>query len=349
MMKRNLFQIMVVFMLFAGLAACEKQPTPETKSNNKPNPVKSTPSTPSAKKITVGLIIAGYQASYYVPLVAAARQQAGAEGVDLVVLDSAYDNKKESDNVRTAIGRKVDVAIVSPIHRSAVIPSLRALREAGIPVVDLCNRQAPEGDKYVTVFLGVDPLEEGQHAGKALRGILNGKGNVVMIEGFPGAPGQILRTQGFEQAIAGSEIKIIGKNTGDWKRDKAMSVMEDFLTRFPKIDGVFTHDDSMAIGAIQAVKAANRMKEFPIVSVGGNKDGLTAIRDGELTYTYFERPDWEGQHGVMVAAQIARGTLDSWAAQFKDATVVHDNKLLWIKTPGSDVTKANVNQITASW
>jgi ribose transport system substrate-binding protein len=349
-MRKPFFQFMLVFILLAGIVACDRKTSSENIADKAPAPLPTVPAhTPNGKKITVGLVVAGYQAPYYVPLVEAARKEAEAEKIELFALDSAYDNKKEADNVRTLIGRKVDVAVISPIDRNAVIPSLRALREAGIPVIDLCNRQAPEGDQFVTVFLGVDPLEQGMRAGKALRKLLGDKGSVVLVEGFPGAPGQILRTEGFEKAIKGSQINIVGKNTGDWKRDKAMTVMEDFLTRFPKIDGVFTHDDSMAIGVIQAVKAAKRLGEFPIVSVGGNKDGMAAIRAGELTYTYFERPDWEGIHSVIVAAQVSQGKLEEWAKQFKDAQIVHENRLVWVKTPGADITKENVNQFRASW
>jgi ribose transport system substrate-binding protein len=109
--------------------------------------------------------------------------------------------------------------------------------------------------------------------------------------------------------------------------------MEDFLTRYDKIDVLYAHDDNMAIGAIQAIKAAGRMSEIKVVSISGTIEGYEAVKAGEMYSTVSQPPDIEGKNAVEYAIRYLNGEkIDKW-----------------VKTPIAQVTKENVNQFKGVW
>ncbi|NPV81929.1 MAG: sugar ABC transporter substrate-binding protein [Firmicutes bacterium] len=117
---------------------------------------------------------------------------------------------------------------------------------------------------------------------------LGGKGNVVIIQGPPGASIAIDRERGFREEIAKyPNIKIIAAQPADWQKEKAFAVMQSLLQRYKEIDGVFGINDSMAEGAALAAEQAGRLKGMSIWGLDGEKDALTMIEEGKLTGTVY--------------------------------------------------------------
>jgi ABC-type sugar transport system substrate-binding protein len=177
--------------------------------------------------------------------------------------------------------------------------------------------------------------DEAKMAADSVKELLgNQGGNVVILEGAAGSFPAIHRTSGFRAAIADSpQIRIIANQNTGWDRAQAQNIMEDFLTRYDKIDVVYAHDDNIAIGAIQAIKAAGRLAEIKVVGIGGTIEGLDAIRTGEMFSTVDQPPDWEGKASVEYAVRYLNGEkLDKWT-----------------KTAIAPITKANVNQFKGVW
>jgi ribose transport system substrate-binding protein len=113
-------------------------------------------------------------------------------------------------------------------------------------------------------------------------------GRVIEISGTLGASATNERSQGFRDAIsANPKIKIIAPQTGDYARDKGLSVMQDFLQRFPrgKVDAVYAQNDEMAVGAIQAIEEAGRSDEMFVHGLDGGNAGLEAIQAGKQAGT----------------------------------------------------------------
>ena len=110
-----------------------------------------------------------------------------------------------------------------------------------------------------------------------------GKGNMVIITGKPGQFDVVQRTNGAKAALADAkaDIKIIAEQPADWSKDKALTVMQDLLTRYPNIDIVFGQDDPMALGALQAIKASGT-EGIKVFGVNGNKDACNAIKAGDM-------------------------------------------------------------------
>ncbi|NIV35142.1 MAG: substrate-binding domain-containing protein, partial [Anaerolineae bacterium] len=115
---------------------------------------------------------------------------------------------------------------------------------------------------------------------------------VVIIEGFAGGWVATMRTKGFEDEIAdlAPDIEILAKQPADWNRANALTIMEDFLTRHPDLDAVYAHDDDMALGALEAIKAAGLVGEVRVYGIGGMAEFLNLLKTGEVHGSVWQSP-----------------------------------------------------------
>jgi ribose transport system substrate-binding protein len=156
--------------------------------------------------------------------------------------------------------------------------------DAGIKVVEVDRTVSTP----VTVTIKANDYDIGFAAGKSLISALDGKGNVVEIQGAAAASPTIDRHKGFMDALKGAPgIKVIGSNNGDYDEAKGMQVMEDFLTRFPagKIDAVYTHADMMARGAARAIASESRQQGLKVISIDGENSTIEMVADGKIYST----------------------------------------------------------------
>lgn len=296
---------------------------------------KAEPAKADGKKKVIGISVSGFAAPYFKALIAAAEEEAKAQNVELKVLDAEWDSQKQASQIESLIAQKVDAIDVIPCDSKAIIPSMKKIKDAGIPLIDVNTQHDPEAENIIDTFVGASMEDEAAMAAESIKKILGSKGgNIVIVEGAAGSFPAIHRTSGFKDAIKDSpNIKILANQNAGWDRAKAMTVMEDFLTRYPKIDALYAHDDNMAIGCIQAIKAAGREKEIPVVSISGTIEGYDAIKKGELYSTVSQPPDWEGKMAVQIALKV-----------------INKEKVeKWVKTPIAQVTKENVGQFKGVW
>jgi ribose transport system substrate-binding protein len=136
---------------------------------------------------------------------------------------------------------------------------------------------------------------------------LNGKGKVAHIQCQLGAVNAQKRGQGFEEALKGTNVKVVVKRPADSRRDKALQVMEDILQRHPDLDGVFAQNDEMALGALQAIEAAGKLGKIKVIGFDGNKDALEAIKAGKMLATVAQQPEEMGKMAVDIALKVLKG------------------------------------------
>ena len=247
------------------------------------------------------------------------------------MLDPAYDPAKQASMIEDLIIQKADVMLINTVDPTAVIASIKKCVEAGIPVVMHNANCALEGRKYTETFVGSDYFAQGYTVGKLVVEETGGKGNVVLITGKPGQIGSDERIRGIKKTFEGTNLKIIASQTAEWMKDKALIVMEDFLTRYPKIDVVIGIDDPMALGALQAIKAAGRLKEIKIFGVNGNKEALDAIKAGEMQGTALQLSYLVGVYSLRAAYDVAVGRLVPKRINAPQAGVSPKNVDQWYK------------------
>jgi len=220
--------------------------------------------------------------------------QKRADRYELVTTDAQGQTSKQVSDVEDLIARKVDAIFLAPREFEGLAPALQAAKAAKIPVF-LIDREAAgkAGEDYVA-FLGSNFVEQGKRAGEWLAKETGGKAGIVELTGTAGASVARDRSVGFNDEIKKHpDMKIIASQTGDFSRAQGQKVMENIIqAKGPEITAVYAHNDEMALGAIQALKAAGRKpgQDVKIISIDGEKAALEAIIAGELNASVESNP-----------------------------------------------------------
>jgi ribose transport system substrate-binding protein len=288
-MKRVLVITLLVVMAASLLAGCAS-----------PSTAQPEPQAEEAKKI--GLVISTLNNPFFVTLKEGAEAKAKELGCELVVLDSQNDPAKEMSNVEDLITKNVAVILINPTDSDAVGSAVKAANGKNIPVITL-DRGANSGD--VVTHIASDNVAGGKMAGEYIIEQLGGKGKVVELEGIAGTSAARDRGQGFNDAIKTSGIEVVAKQTADFDRTKGLSVMENILQAQPEINAVFAHNDEMALGALQAIKASGRT--IMVVGFDATDDAVKAVDAGEMAATVAQQPALIGSLGVENAVKVIKG------------------------------------------
>ncbi len=228
--------------------------------------------------------------------------------VDVVVLSAEGDVAQQAADFDTLIAQGVDVILVCSLDGDAIVPSLKAASEAGIPVLAVSNEPSEDGQQYIVGYSGPDDYVQGKIAADLMAKALDNKGNIVIIEGTPGQSTTNLRNQGFMDQMEekGYDFTILAQQTANWDPVQAKAVMEDFITAYgDQIDGVFSQDDNTAAAAGEVVRDAGL--KMAIVGTGGSKNGTQAIRDGLIYGTMDQSPTTDAEQALKFAKMIANG------------------------------------------
>lgn len=219
------------------------------------------------------------------------QDEAQKRGWQLVYTDAAGSAAKQVADVNSMIAQGVDAIFLAPREEKPLIPAVMAAKKAGIPVILLDRNVDPSlakpGEDYVT-FIGSDFIEEGKRAAEWLTKTMNGKANIIQLEGTTGSSPANDRAKGFADYIKDHpDMKIVASQSGDFARDKGRQVAETLLQANPDTNAIYAHNDEMAIGAIAALEAAGKTpgKDVIIVSIDGTRDALQAIIDGKMGAT----------------------------------------------------------------
>lgn len=283
-MKRTVFVLVLAAGLVVGLA-----PT----------------GVPAAGMPTVGLAISTLNNPFFVDLRDGAQAEGAKLGITLVVLDAQNDPAKQASSVEDLIAKKVGVVIINPTDSDAVVPTVKKLNAAKIPVITV-DRAANGG--VVAAHIASDNVAGGMMAAEDVAKVLKGKGNVVMLEGIPGSSAARDRGRGFREGLKKFPgIKIVASQTADFDRAKGLSVMENILQAQKKIDAVFAQNDEMALGAVQAIEAAKRQQQMFVVGFDAIPDALKAINAGRMAATIAQQPKVMGELAVRAASTLLKG------------------------------------------
>jgi ABC-type sugar transport system substrate-binding protein len=212
----------------------------------------------------------------------------------LLVTDAQGQTSKQVSDVEDLIARRVDAIFLAPREYEGLAPALQAAKEANIPVF-LIDREAAgtAGQDYVA-FLGSNFVEQGKRAAEWLIQQTGGKAGIVELTGTAGSSVARDRSQGFNEEIKNHpDMKIIASQTGDFSRATGQKVMENIIQSLGKqITAVYAHNDEMALGAIQALRAAGMKpgQDVIVVSVDGEKAALESIIAGDMGATVESNP-----------------------------------------------------------
>lgn len=182
--------------------------------------------------------------------------------------------------VEQVLKDRPDIVIFIPVDDVAMVESVKKLNEAKIPVVLASN---PLPGKFVT-YVGADDFEIGYREARFLFEKLNGTGKIVVIEGTRAAPTNRERLRGYRRAFAEFPgIQVLDSGVGNYQQPDAKRVMEKFLAEHAQIDAVLSTNDGMAIGALEALKAANRISI--VIGINGILPAVKLVETGAMLAT----------------------------------------------------------------
>jgi simple sugar transport system substrate-binding protein len=243
-------------------------------------------STPAAKKITIGLVQTGAEGAWRTANSNSMRDEAAKRGITLKLSDGQSKQENQLAAVRSFIAQGVDAIVIAPIVETGWDPVLTDAKKAKIPVV-IMDRMVKVADESLYVaFVGSDFATEGRMAAEWLAKNAGGRTKIVELQGEPGSSAANDRQAAFAAALkAHPEFKIIDSQTGNFRTAEGKQVMESLLKKHGKeIEIVYSHNDDMALGAIQAIEEAGYKpgKDILIVSVDAIEAALKAIVAGKM-------------------------------------------------------------------
>ncbi|MEM5770085.1 MAG: ABC transporter substrate-binding protein, partial [Bacillota bacterium] len=215
--------------------------------------------------------------------------EAEARGYELVYTDAQENTQQQIEDVKYIVSQNVDYLILDPREYEASAEALEITSEAGIPVI-VVDREVigVVGTDFVT-SIGPDIYWEGQAAAEWLCNARDGQARIVEITGTPGSSAMIDRQKGFMDVINSQPgIVVVESKSGNFIREEAQKAMAGLIESIPgQFDTIFVHNDDMAVGVMQALKAAGIMpgKDVMVIGIDGQKEAVQAIIDGEMACT----------------------------------------------------------------
>lgn len=199
-----------------------------------------------------------------------------------VVLVTAGSASKQANDLEDLVAiHRMDALVILPFESAPLTGPVRNAKRRGVFVTVVDRGLSEPGIQ--DVYVAGNNAEMGRVSAEYISERLDGEGKIVVLRGMPTVIDE-QRFDGFMSAIEGSDVEVLDDQYANWNRDDGFTVMQDFLSRFPKIDAVWAQDDDIAIGVIQAVRQARRQDELFIVGGGGMKDIVKRVMDGnELT------------------------------------------------------------------
>jgi inositol transport system substrate-binding protein len=271
----------------------------------------------SAMADGIGVSMALFDDNFLTVLRNGIQEQADAAGLSVQIEDAQNDVAKQLDQINNFIASGVDAIIVNPVDTSATQAMSDAAAAAGVPLVYV-NRQPinvdtlPDNQAFVASN-EVDSSSQGfkqQCADWAAAG--KTEVSVYVMQGELSNQAAVQRTQNYYDVIEAGQcavkVNIIDQQTANWSRDQAQSLMTNWLSTGAAFDGVLANNDEMAIGALQAIKAAGiDMASVSVSGVDATQDALASMQAGELDITVFQNAAAQGGGALDAAVKLAAG------------------------------------------
>ena len=276
--------------------------------------------TPETKGIILGYSQIGAESAWRNCNTRSVQEAAADKGIQLLFFNAEQKQENQIKAIRSFIAYQVDVIAFVPIVSVGWENVLEEAREANIPVL-ICDREINiEDETLYAGYLGTDMLRQGQSAAEFLikkftepetgETALTDKDAVRIVElrGTEGSSPAIKRAQGFRDTLAGyPAFKIIYSESGDFLRSKGYELMCNILEELDGIDVIYSHNDGMTLGAIDAMKERGIQpgKDIIIISIDAEQAAIDALRRGEINCVVECNPK-QGPDVMCLAGQLAR-------------------------------------------
>jgi len=258
-----------------------------------------------ADKVTIGVSLAQDDNPFYIAMLKGIRARAQELGWDVATVSANEDKLKQINGVQDLVARGVKGILISPIDAVGVNAAYDAAAAARVPIVSVARGSVSPNQ---TIHVAMDEKQIGRDIAEWTAKKLGGKGQVAMLLGPSGAPTFKNLAEGYTEVMAKyPDIKIVFKSDGPLTRERGVKQTEDALVANPDLAAVYTANDDVALGAMQAVLAANRAGKTIVTGMNGVPPALRAVKDGNMAMTVELNPVEWGRLGVDVLATYLKG------------------------------------------
>ena len=276
----------------------------------------------SGMKLGVSMYTLG--APYFAAQEQTAEKVAEELGMDYASTNAQGDMNKQLSDVEDLLAQGIDLLILNPLDPQGLIPATMSAKEAGVPVV-IMDSSIDESAYYVTTVQS-NNLRNGELVGEEIADQMSGTPiRMALISGAKGNPVGKERRQGVFRGIIEQQLRsegsagfdIVTQGWGNWAHEGGLDAMEDILTAFPDINVLLTENDSMALGALEAIEATGKSHAnseagesdniLVVAAADGQKEALALIQEGEYFATGMNDPALVARTAVEVGVDYLQG------------------------------------------
>lgn len=242
--------------------------------------------------------------------------------LEITYLDAANDAATQITQVEQAVLNGTQAVICLAVDATQAQPIVTACNDANVPLIAF-NRIFDDCD----TFVGADNAVAGRIVAERCGEILSGSGKIALVQGVMGQANTYERTDSIIATLEEKypNIEIVLDGAADWKRDKALELVETWLQSGTDFDAVIALNDDSALGAQQALAAVGKEKDIPVLSINGDPSGINGVNDGLLDCTAFQAPFTQADKALEIAMDYIQGNTPTDLFRVEYELITADN------------------------
>lgn len=240
-------------------------------------------------------------------------QKAHADEFELIAngIKNETDTGEQIRIVEQMVNAGAKALVIAPADSKALVSAVKKAMDQGVVVINIDNRLDPEllKSKGISVpFVGPDNRKGARLVGDYLANEKLKRGDQVgIIEGVPTTTNAQQRTAGFKDAMEAAQVKIVSVQSGNWEIDKGNAVAASMLNEYPDLKALLAGNDSMALGAVSAVRAAGKTGQVQVVGYDNINAITPMLADGRVLATLDQAASQQAVYGIQAALKMVKG------------------------------------------
>ncbi|SCZ26105.1 MULTISPECIES: sugar ABC transporter substrate-binding protein [unclassified Pseudomonas] len=268
----------------------------------------------TAEKPKVALVMKSLANEFFLTMEDGAKAYQKEHSADFDLISNGIKDETDTANqiriVEQMIVSKIDALIIAPADSKAMVPVIKKAVDAGITVINIDNQLDPAVVKSKNInvpFVGPDNRKGARLVGEYLAKQLKAGDEVGIIEGVSTTTNAQARTAGFKDAMEAAQVKVVSLQSGDWEINKGNQVAASMLSEYPNIKALLAGNDSMAVGAVSAVRAAGKAGKVQVVGYDNINAIKPMLKDGRVLATADQFAAKQAVFGIETALKILKG------------------------------------------
>ncbi|AVX90062.1 sugar ABC transporter substrate-binding protein [Pseudomonas koreensis] len=268
----------------------------------------------SPEKPKVALVMKSLANEFFLTMEDGAKAYQKEHSADFDLISNGIKDETDTAGqtriVEQMILAKVNALVIAPSDSKAMVPVIKKAVDAGITVINIDNQLDPQivKSKNISVpFVGPDNRKGARLVGEYLAKQLKAGDEVGIIEGVSTTTNAQQRTAGFKDAMDAAQIKVVSLQSGDWEIDKGNKVAASILSEYPDVKALLAGNDSMAVGAVSAVRAAGKAGKVQVVGYDNINAIKPMLKDGRVLATADQFAAKQAVFGIETALKILKG------------------------------------------